>query len=109
MGWERRRRGGVYYTRSKKVRGKVRREYVGGGLAGEQAAYIDHQHRAERKANTRAWRTEQARIEGAERKLERLTLISTEVTSALLQLAGYRQHNRGEWRRKREFIRSRGR
>ena len=51
MGWEKRRRGGLYYTRSKKVRGRVVREYVGGGLLGQLAALSDAERRAKRKAD----------------------------------------------------------
>ena len=41
--WEKRERGGLYYTRSRKVNGQVVREYVGGGALGELAALIDAQ------------------------------------------------------------------
>jgi len=50
MGWERRKRGGLYYTRSRKVSGRVVREYVGGGLAGHLAAQMDDNERMDRKS-----------------------------------------------------------
>ena len=39
--WERRERGGLYYTRSRKEAGRMVREYIGGGVLGEVAALHD--------------------------------------------------------------------
>ena len=47
--WERRERGGLYYTRSRKVDGRVVREYVGGGILGELAAQMDAERRRRRQ------------------------------------------------------------
>ena len=41
MGWETRQRGGRYYIRSKKVKGRVVREYIGGGDLGELASAME--------------------------------------------------------------------
>ena len=46
MGWER----GRYYTRSRKVNGRVDREYLGTGEAAERAARQDALARQEREA-----------------------------------------------------------
>jgi hypothetical protein len=59
MGWD---KGGRYYTRSKRVNGRVVREYVGGGAKGEEAARQDALQRQQRRDERTAELAEQAKI-----------------------------------------------
>src|SRR5919199_515499 len=101
MGWEPRQRGGLYYTRSRRVGGRVTREYVGGGAMGVRAAELDAEERAERLARA-------DELRAAETEWAELATMTTELdqpadgmASAALLLAGYHRHDRGAWRRKR--------
>jgi hypothetical protein len=100
MGWEKRRRGGLYYTRSKKVRGRVVREYVGGGLLGQLAALSDAERRAKRKAEADEWLAERTNLERADAALYTLCNQSDAMARGSLILAGYYRHHRGEWRKR---------
>lgn len=98
MGWETRLHGGRYYTRSRRVNGRVEREYVGAGSVGELAAEldaIDREHRLKRAAVTR--QRMQASTD-ADNLLASLEQITENLGRAALLLAGYHQHNRGNWR-----------
>jgi hypothetical protein len=102
MGWETREGGRVpYYTRTRRVGGGRVREYVGGGPAGALAAEEDAERRAtkeQERAELEALRAERA---GRERWLDQLDARANALLRAGLVLAGYRQHDRGEWRRQR--------
>ncbi len=101
MAWETRQRGGRYYTRSKKINGRVMREYVCVGLVGELAAAADARTRVEHQAQRALYRAEQERIELALAPLEAFCDVVETLARASLLLAGYHRHHRGEWRRKR--------
>ena len=101
MAWETRKGGGRYYTRSKKINGRVIREYVGAGLKGELAAAADARARAERHAQQAEWLAKQDRMEAALGPLEEFYDGVETLARGSLILAGYHQHHRGEWRRKR--------
>jgi hypothetical protein len=92
MGWER----GRYYTRSRKVNGRVVREYVGageiGGLVAQMDA-IDREQREMERAAERAIRDELATHDEPLGELDAFT--------EGLARAAYRQHKRSEWRKKR--------
>ena len=101
MAWETRERGGRYYTRSRKVDGRVVREYVGGGPVGELAATEDAARR-ERAAVERATLAEErARTAGPAALLAELDAVAEGLARAALVAAGYRRHHRGEWRKRR--------
>src|SRR5829696_1002806 len=102
MAWEKRERGGVYYTRSRKVNGQVVREYIGGGVLGELAAQMDAKKRQRREEETAAWREERECLEELAGLVDELCEDVETVARATLLAAGFRQHNRGEWRRRRD-------
>jgi hypothetical protein len=102
MGWEKRERGGPYYTRSKKVGGRVVREYVGGGTLGHLAALQDAQERQRREEEATLWKEERERLEALLAPIEQLCEAAEILHRAALLAAGFRRHQRGEWRRQRE-------
>jgi hypothetical protein len=100
--WERRERGGLYYTRSRKEGGKVVREYVGGGVLGRIAAMEDEYERRKREEEAAYLREERERTAELEKPIQELCEASDLLVKAVLLASGYRQHKRGEWRKRRE-------
>jgi len=99
--WERRERGGLYYTRSRKVNGQVVREYVGGGVQGQLAARMDIDKRRWREEEAALWREERESLEALDGLTEELYEAVEIIARAALLAAGYHQHKRGEWRKRR--------
>jgi hypothetical protein len=99
--WERRERGGLYYTRSRKEGGKVIREYVGGGLLGELAARMDAEGRRLREEEKVSRREERERLDTLLAPVEELCEAAEVIARSALIASGYRRHNRGEWRKRR--------
>jgi hypothetical protein len=97
MGWER----GRYYTRSRKVNGRVVREYVGGGEFGTLVAQLDALDREERDLEREAARAARDELARLDEPLKELNELADRLVHAALLVAGYRQHKRGEWRKKR--------
>ncbi len=99
MAWERRTGGGLYYTRSRRVGGRVTREYVGTGLGGKLAEIEDKEARARRDDARHILRTEQERWDTVDAALSKTFHETEALTRCALVLAGYHQHHRGEWRK----------
>jgi hypothetical protein len=95
VGWERQ---GRYYYRTRKAGGRVLREYVGAGPAAELAARLDALEREEREAERAA---ERAEPEALDAPLDELDGLADLLAHAGLLAAGFGQHHRGEWRRRR--------
>lgn len=100
------RRGGVYYTRSKRVNGKVIREYVGSGqfalLAFEMEQADALLEKLRRLKEQELWRQEQE-AEDALAQMVGAACQGAEVAfRAFMEAAGYHQHQRGAWRKKRQ-------
>jgi hypothetical protein len=96
MGWDK----GRYYSRSKKVNGRVVREYVGTGRVAELVAEMDALEREKRRLDALALRQEKAELAALDADIEALSETVNLVARAALLAAGFHQHKRGEWRKK---------
>ena len=96
MSWERR-KGRDYYYRGVRERKKVRKIYFGGGPEAVEAARVD----AERRAQEQAERMERAEVETLDAQMDQLCRLVQRLMTAVLYSAGFHQHDRGEWRKRR--------
>jgi hypothetical protein len=99
--WETRDGRGAYYTRSKRVGGRVVREYVGTGEVAELAAEIDAVERAEREEARAARRAEHAQAREVVEALSDLEAVTRQAVTETLHAEGFHRHKR-QWRRRRE-------
>jgi hypothetical protein len=93
MSWEVR-GGRRRYTRSRRVAGRVIREYVGTGPHAEEAAAADDARRRQQLAD-------RAAREALDADAAELDALAELFAYAALLVAGYHQHGRGQWRKRR--------
>jgi hypothetical protein len=98
VGWEEQ---GAHrrYTRSKRVNGRVVREYVGVGRRAELIAEFDRLQRERKRQLAAEWQAERRRLAAADEPLANFDDALRDLTKAALLLAGYYQHCR-KWRRR---------
>ena len=89
-----------YYYRSVREGGRVRKEYVGGGVLGEVAAALDELKRRQREEEVAYWREERERLERSAAFLHELAEATEVLLRAQLLASGFHKH-KGQWRRKR--------
>ena len=100
MAWEQR-GGRPYYYRSRRVNGRVVKEYVGAGPDAELLANVEEAHRSSERARKEAQEAEHQRLEELDAEIDAACEVIGLIARATLVAAGYRQHKRGEWRLKR--------
>lgn len=102
MGWD---KDGRYYTRSRRKNGRVVREHIGGGKLGELAARLDAIDREKRAVERAAARAERQEIDALDAPLNELDELADLLVRAALLAAGFHQHHRGNWRKRRDHDR----
>ena len=101
VGWESREgSSNKYYTRSRRVGGRVLREYIGCGPAAGAIAALDAEDRRLREEQLEKHREEVAAAEAIDQQLKELAELSSLLIEAELLKAGYHKH-KGEWRKQR--------
>ena len=106
MAWESRKRGGKYYTRSRRVGGRVKREYIGTGPVAELAAAQDELSRVlksllrlkEEISNEALMYP----IRQMSDQVDKIHETGIKSIGEYLNEQGYHYH-RGEWRKRREI------
>lgn len=101
MAWERRKRGGSYYTRSVRENGRVVREYVGTGETAQAIAQLDALARLQREQERAAAEAAAEQERALEAPVWELCDQADLWARVALVAAGYHRHERGEWRRRR--------
>jgi hypothetical protein len=89
-----------YFFRKQKVRGRVIRRSLGRGPEAQLAAALDAQKQREREAQWARRRQERGRWDAKTETVQRLIEVSDLLVRAALVAAGFRQHQRGAWRRR---------
>ena len=101
MAWEQR-GNRTYYYRSRKVDGRVVKEYVGAGPTADLIAAYDEAARERQREERERVRAEARRLADLAAHYEAFSRAADALTTATLLAAGYRQHARGAWRKRRD-------
>jgi len=101
MAWETRRNGRCYYYRSKRVEGRVVKEYLGCAAWVESAVWLDGRDRETEKNERCARSAERDRVDALDAAVAALYQETEAALVAVLTAAGYHRHDRGAWRKQR--------
>jgi hypothetical protein len=93
-----------YYYQRERVHGRIVYTYYGAGKLAPLVAeidQIDHERRQQERWEGQMARSEFAELAAAPEDLTLLLEQAQRAAAAALEAAGYHQHKRGEWRKKR--------
>ncbi len=102
MGWEKRARGSKYYTRSRRVNRQVVREYVGKGPKAEEQAEEDQLTRMVMAKQRAIVQSRLKQLDALDATIGKFSKVLDSAVRVTLKEAGYHQHHRGEWRKRRD-------
>lgn len=97
MPWDKR----GYYYRKKRIGRRVVSEYVGKGPGAALLASCDENERAGRLQERKAFQAMKREHDTLEENAAAFDAITTALMKQELEAAGYHQHARGQWRKRR--------
>ncbi len=104
MSWETRNGRGRYYTRSRRVGGRIGREYIGCGPIAELIAESDRQERERKRAEAAGRAARQAQDAALDAQIDEVCGLANLLARGVLLAAGFHHHH-GQWRKRREKAR----
>ena len=95
------RNGRTYIYRSVRQRGKVTSEYGGSGETARLIGRMEAIERDERECDRSREQAERRELDDLEEALDNLVIQANALARDALTTAGYHQHHRGKWRKRR--------
>jgi hypothetical protein len=95
------RNGRQYLYRSVRRAGRVTSEYVGGGIDAQLIAALETDERDWKLFDREQALSERKQVDDLERALDELVELAQDLARDALSAAGYHQHKRGEWIKRR--------
>ena len=93
--------GRPYLYRSVRRAGRVTSEYVASGIDAWLIAAVEADDRDNRRCDLEEVRAERRELDALERALDEMAERARALARDALTAAGYHQHDRGEWRKRR--------
>lgn len=90
-----------YWYRSKRNGSRVTREYIGRGELAALLAQMDANDRRDAEIEREQREAAQARHAAIDGQIEALCADTDRMVREVLEAAGYHQHDRGQWRKRR--------
>jgi len=95
-----------YWYKTRRVEGRVVRDYVGHGAACEATAQLDRRDRQFRNEHQASTLLQREQLLALDHVVQGACAAAATVMRAQLESQGYRQHARGQWRKRRTSIQS---